>query len=269
VSRAAAHGKAEAKPGSAQALADAYEAEVQAAIEAYEHQELAEARKHFKLAHELQPSARTYRGLGVTAFGLGMYSEAVDELSHAVSESRRPLTSKLRQETEHLLTRAKERVSQQPPSRESTASAQAPLPAEGSSGQSQQLTPFEYDDPNESTPPAATGGLGTQKILAIAAGVLGVAGIVTGTVFGVQSISKGNLRDRLCTGDVCSDDRGFQAGKDAISAGNISTVAFIIGGVALAGGVVLWVTDRPREQPPQAQLRLRMGLASLQLEGSL
>ncbi|MEY4580793.1 MAG: hypothetical protein RL701_5496, partial [Pseudomonadota bacterium] len=164
------------KPTSpAQAMADAYEAEVQSAIEAYERQELAEARKHFKLAHDLQPSARTYRGLGVTAFGLGMYSEAVEELSHAVSESRRPLTSKLRQETEHMLARAKERAARQ--TQASAASAQAPLPAAVPSVQSQSLTPFEYDDPSESPQPtAARGGLGAQKILAIVAGAVGVAG---------------------------------------------------------------------------------------------
>ncbi|MEY4578000.1 MAG: hypothetical protein RL701_2703, partial [Pseudomonadota bacterium] len=70
------------------------------------------------------------------------------------------------------------------------------------------LTPFEYDDPSESPQPtAARGGLGAQKILAIVAGAVGVAGIATGAVFGLRSISQGNLRDRLCDGHVCDDDR--------------------------------------------------------------
>ena len=51
----------------------------------------AEARALFLRAHELWPSARTFRTLGMTSFELRAYAQALKELQAALDDTRRPL----------------------------------------------------------------------------------------------------------------------------------------------------------------------------------
>ncbi len=81
----------------------------------------AEAREHFRRAHALDPSARTLRGLGMVEFELSHYVESVRLLNQALDSEVKPLSGKLRSETESLLVRAREyigvvRVSSEPKS---------------------------------------------------------------------------------------------------------------------------------------------------------
>jgi hypothetical protein len=94
-----------------------------------------------------------------------------------------------------------------------------------------------------STDDGATG-WGTQRTLAIVAGAIGVVGLGVGTYFGLQSFSKHSDYQNHCAGSVC-DPTGVQLHDDAVSAGNISTIAMAIGGVALATGLTLWLTAPP------------------------
>ncbi len=88
-------------------------------------------------------------------------------------------------------------------------------------------------------------GLGTQKIAALSTfGVSVVAGVV-GAVFTVGSISADNDADERCVlgpdRDQC-DQAGLDANDDALSRGNVATVAFIVAGVTAATGAVMWLT---------------------------
>lgn len=95
--------------------------------------------------------------------------------------------------------------------------------------------------PARDQPEQARGrGLDRQRVAAIACGVLGVAGVATGTVFGLQSQSKHQQSDKYCTGSTCQDNRGVALMDDARSAGNVSTVSFIVGGVGLGAAAFLW-----------------------------
>jgi hypothetical protein len=78
-----------------------------------------EARVLFQRAHALNPNARTWRSLGLTAFELRRYVDAIAELEAALAEQRKPLNDKARAEVTQLLQRAREfvavyRVSVQP-----------------------------------------------------------------------------------------------------------------------------------------------------------
>jgi hypothetical protein len=97
------------------------------------------------------------------------------------------------------------------------------------------------------TPPPAEEkpGLGTQRALAIAAAGVGVVGIGIGSVFGLSGMSKVSDSEAHCTGNLC-DQTGVGLREDAVSAGNISTIAFSVGLVALAGAAVLWFTAPSR-----------------------
>ena len=101
-----------------------------------------------------------------------------------------------------------------------------------------------------------SGGLGTQRVAALAAGGVGVAGIAAGAVFGMLASSKWSQAERDC-GPACPADapaRGEES--DARTRATVSTVGFVVGGAGLAAGVVLWLTSRPAAGPPAPTGRL-------------
>jgi len=103
-------------------------------------------------------------------------------------------------------------------------------------------TPTAPGQPEQATPPK-TGGLGTQRALALVAGGVGVVGLGVGSAFGLISLSDRSTALAHCEagGNPCQP-QGVQAGKDAQTAGNVSTVAFIAGLVGLGVGAALWLT---------------------------
>jgi hypothetical protein len=91
-----------------------------------------------------------------------------------------------------------------------------------------------------SGPEAAHGTFPWRTVGLVAAG----AGIVTlgvGTYFGIEAKSKNDQSNSSgCNGDKCTGTAA-QIRRDAISAGNTSTVLFVAGGLLTAGGIVLWL----------------------------
>lgn len=71
-----------------------------------------EARALFKRAHELQPNARTYRGLGMVAFNMRDYVQAIRDLRAALADERRELTESQKSHVNELLDRAAQFVGQ-------------------------------------------------------------------------------------------------------------------------------------------------------------
>ncbi len=107
--------------------------------------------------------------------------------------------------------------------------------------------------------------LGAQRVAALIVGGIGVVGVGIGSVFGIEAISKKSDANSVCSGATCSTQDGSSRWSDAKSAGNISTVAFIVGGVGLAGGAALWFTASPKSQEgPQ----IGLGPNGVQLKGS-
>ena len=99
-----ATGAVEAQAKTGQTPSDsAYEQLIDRALDAFEKREFSRARALFEQAHARQPSARTLRGLGVTAVELRNYESAEDELEAALADHRRPLTSEQRLEVTELL----------------------------------------------------------------------------------------------------------------------------------------------------------------------
>lgn len=77
----------------------------------------------------------------------------------------------------------------------------------------------------------------------------GVAGVAVGAVFGGISLTKKSERDDNCV-DLACNAAGIAAAEDGATFGNVSTVGFVVGGVALAVGVtmvVLSLTRTPRD----------------------
>lgn len=70
----------------------AYRSTIDAAVAEFAAGHHAEARALFRRAHEMRPNARTLRGIGMCAFELREYAEAVRMLSASLTDTRRPLT---------------------------------------------------------------------------------------------------------------------------------------------------------------------------------
>jgi hypothetical protein len=123
--------------------------------------------------------------------------------------------------------------------------------------------PTKVESPREDPPPPDQPSTGsTQRTLGVITLGVGLVGVGVGTFFGIQSMMKSSDANQECDPRGCSP-AGVTLRNDAISAGDISTISFIAGGVLFAGGVTLYLTA-PRP-PDTASLRglpsVRVGLA--------
>jgi hypothetical protein len=84
----------------------AYRQAIDDATESYSNGMFDEALASFREAHRLNPSARTWRGLGMTNFEQRRYTKAFTALRKALDDPRKPLTDEQRSEAQALLNRA-------------------------------------------------------------------------------------------------------------------------------------------------------------------
>ncbi|MBX3186414.1 MAG: tetratricopeptide repeat protein [Labilithrix sp.] len=122
-------------------------------------------------------------------------------------------------------------------------------------------------DPTPKVAPAeAPSGLSTQRSIALAAFGVGVAGVIVGAIGGAIALSKNAAAEEACPKDIyqfrCPTEEGASAWTSATSAGTVSTVGFIVGGVALAGAGVLWITA------PSRKTRVGTSLTGVIVEGT-
>jgi hypothetical protein len=99
---------------------------------------------------------------------------------------------------------------------------------------------------------APSGRLGAQRTLGLTLGGVGVAGIGLGSVFGALTFAAWSRTKSDCGGNpsLCPSSQRTAATADRSSAetdGTISTIAFIAGGVLVAGGVTLFLTSGRHE----------------------
>ncbi len=89
------------------------------------------------------------------------------------------------------------------------------------------------------SPPPAEARSSSLRWVGLGAAGLGVVGLGLGTVFGLRASS---LQDEAgCPDNRCRDETSAGKLRDAQSAGNLSTVFFVAGGVLAAGGVTLFL----------------------------
>jgi hypothetical protein len=83
-----------------------YRAWIHDAIREYETAHYREAFELFLRAHRAAPTARTLRGLGMAAFELADYVDAVTYISSSLASTDRPLEGQMRADAQQLLARA-------------------------------------------------------------------------------------------------------------------------------------------------------------------
>jgi hypothetical protein len=93
----------------------------------------------------------------------------------------------------------------------------------------------------ETSPPNAQIGNG-QRVVGLAIGGVGIAGLVAGGVLATLAKSKYNDSLPNCeTSNLCNA-RGVSQRDDAVAQGNLASIAVVVGAAAIAGGAVLWLT---------------------------
>jgi hypothetical protein len=95
------------------------------------------------------------------------------------------------------------------------------------------------DVAEEQAPTERSSGLSTAQKVGIGAAIGGVVAVGIGTFFGVRAVIRNDRSDAGCDGNAC-DPEAKQLRLDAREDGNRATVAFITGGVLLAGGAGLF-----------------------------
>jgi hypothetical protein len=145
--------------------------------------------------------------------------------------------------------------------------ATAPSAAEPAGG-SPHMTPRE---PTSSVPPrdtrftagADSGGSTSSapnRTGAYIAWAVGGVALAVGAGFGAVAMKKKNDLDANCKANVCGSSQS-DALSDGKTAGNVSTAGFIVGGVGLALGTVLFFTASPSNSGSTGNLRTAGGVA--------
>ena len=94
-----------------------------------------------------------------------------------------------------------------------------------------------------SAPPAEDDGDRTTRLTwAAIVGGVGLVATGVGVAFGASATSQWSDAHSACPNDRCTNAADQKKGADAGKTADVSTVLFVVGGVALATGIVLWVT---------------------------
>jgi hypothetical protein len=107
----------------------------------------------------------------------------------------------------------------------------------------------------EAAPPAPVAPHPTyMQAAGLAAGGVGVAGLVIGTVTGVLAIKKKSDAASLCPDPNHCQGAGLDASGSGHALAGVSTASFVVGAAGVATGVVLYVLGREKPQAPRAAI---------------
>lgn len=107
------------------------------------------------------------------------------------------------------------------------------------------------------------GGAPWRPLGFVALGV-GAASLATAAVTGILALGRASVIEdpSHCDADLRCDPEGVDAAETGGKLATVSTVGFVVGGVAAAAGVVLLLIPSERERPAAARLQVRPEVAS-------
>jgi hypothetical protein len=134
-----------------------------------------------------------------------------------------------------------------------------PLEEDNLDGLVPPILPTSRAAPGSGAPPSSrpadgdgSGDRGARLTWAAIVGGVGLVATGVGIGFGVSASSKWSDADKACPGGHCTRVADQRLGKDAGTAADISTAMFVVGGIGLATGLVLWLTA-PSGEPSSNQ----------------
>ena len=218
--------------------------------EAYQHNDWARAIALYVESYKLVPTSETLFNIA------SIYDRKLNDKALAIEYYRRHNAAP--DATSDLIAKATTRISDL--SREDRpAPSAAPAPV-----QAEKATPA--DKPSD--------GSGLRVTGLVAAG-LGLVGVGVGVGFGLTAHSRHESAiSGGCSGKTCPDTSSADMERGAASAGTVSTVGFVAGGVLLATGVTLYIVGRPSSSEAKASASVRVtpsaapGAAGLMISGA-
>lgn len=286
----------------AQSQDDAYAEAIRGALQEFSEGRFQEARALFRRAHELQPSARTWRGIALASFELQDYTTARRAIQKALSSDVNPLTPAMKEEAEALLqktslflavleldvqqTGALVKIDGTEPLREDDRifadagerliqiSLPGYLPFERrlrlNAGETERLSVSL--EPIAPEAPASKPGLGGMRItaLVLGGGAVALGAISLGT--GLKSRSIENDLEASCPGGSCAIDPEPEKEKGRRLA-LTSTITSFSALAAVGAGVALWLVGKPNSSDRNEGRKVAVdfgvmrGGASLQIGG--
>jgi len=118
------------------------------------------------------------------------------------------------------------------------------------------------------TADAGTDDGGTSRTVGVVLMGVGAAGLVVGTIFGVDAIKSNSDAKDICGDDTsCPTKEGEQMSDDAQDSALVSTIGFIAGGGALVAGAVLYFTAPDGSEAGRVQLSPIAGGAQFSFAG--
>jgi len=184
---------------------------IERALAAYDRGDFVDARRWFEVAHAASPSARTLRGLGITAFALGDFETARIELAASLTHPVRPLSEELRASVEALLADTTAHLGREVDSEatvaEGSATPTVPDEARGAVETTQPTTvPDEAADPEDDSPTASPTPRHPRMRRVGRSLLIGesVVSATAATVYGIAYRRFARVQDRCADG--CSTD---------------------------------------------------------------
>jgi hypothetical protein len=103
------------------------------------------------------------------------------------------------------------------------------------------------------------------RVAALTSAAAGVVALGLGAAFGAESMRKHSEAENACPGTTCSTAAGASLWHEAVTAGNASTASFVLGGLGLVGGGILWFCA-PRSNG--AGIQIGIDRASVHVRGA-
>jgi hypothetical protein len=84
----------------------------------------------------------------------------------------------------------------------------------------------------------------SRRTWTYAIGGVGVAGLAVAATTGALAMAKRSTASADCsTSGVCTSQQGVDSGNSARSLANVATAGCLVGGIALAAAIILWLTE--------------------------
>lgn len=260
---------------------DALEAEIRTLLEGavaeYDAARYPEALALFRRAHDLAPTARTWRGIGMAAFESGHYVTALRALRASLTETDRPLTEAMRAHVQRLIERTEVFVATldvdvSPPDASFLVDGSVPV-REGDGSllldQGHHTISIADDVHNDAIDVNLVGGTRRTVVLrteSLGGGstdpvlISGITLLVAGSLGAVAALATGlyatGLRAQLengCEGFVCP--AALEGARDDASTFALATdVTGAVSGVVMATGVVLVLIGVTQQTAPPVSL---------------
>lgn len=137
---------------------------------------------------------------------------------------------------------------------------------------SRQATPANPNDQSTSpgadlTADAGTSDGGTSRTVGVVLMGVGAAGVVVGSIFGVDALRKKSDADDECGDTTCNTEEGAKLNEDAQDAALISTIGFVAGAGALLAGGIIYFTAPDGTETGRMELNPIAGGAQFSFSG--